>query len=207
MTKSLRHANIMPLLTCFVQSTPGGVSQLWRVYPHIYFGSCRDILDCIEAYYCPTPAAVTPPSPLSSGGGGGTGGSDLHSPSSLAEFDEDNLVDLADQQKRLCFNEQSLQPITKALLSALEYLHAKHVVHRRVEPDSVYIDVNGHVYLGRADSAVSLLAQGGLAKRLHDYSHAQLSLDYAAPEILQQVAFSSINSGTKRILFLFSFFF
>mgnify|MGYP003384949144 CR=1 FL=1 len=183
MTRSLRHVNILPLLECFVQSPSSssnsggcGLSQLWRDYPHIYFGSCRDILDCIEAYYSPPPPRSTTAS-----------NQIVHSPSSLAELDEDTLVDRADEQKRLCFNEQSLQPITKSLLAALDYLHSRHVIHRRVEPESVFISVTGHVYLGRVDSAVSLIAQGTLAKRLHDFPHSKLSLDYVAPEILQQV--------------------
>lgn len=163
MTRSLRHANILPLLTCFADESDNGNGQLWRVYPHIYFGSCRDILDWIEAYY----------SPLTCQEGD--------------EVDEDSLVDRADEQKRLCFNEQSLQPITKSLLAALDYLHSRHVIHRRVEPGSIFLAQNGHVYLGCLDSAVSLLSSDGLLRRLHDFPHEQLALDYTAPEILQQV--------------------
>lgn len=182
MTRSLRHVNILPLLECFVHTNNSNSNttnhQLWRVYPHIYFGSCRDILDCIEAYYTPQSRRVR---------GDGQSASMANSPSLSAELDEDTLVDLADEQKRLCFNEQSLQPITKSLLAALEYLHSRHYIHRRVEPDSVFISLTGHVYLGRVDSAVSLIAQGSLAKRLHDFPHSKLALDYVAPEILQQV--------------------
>lgn len=163
----------MPLLTSFSHN-----SHLWRVYPHVYFGSCRDILDYIQAYY------------------------HLTDDSSANTEDGDNLVDRADEQKRLCFNEQSLQPITKSLLSALEYLHAKHIVHRRVEPDSVYIGSSGHVYLGRMDYAVSLMRQGGLQRRLHEYPE-KLSLDYMAPEILQQVLLHYFIK--KIIVYMFDF--
>jgi len=98
-------------------------------------------------------------------------------------------VDRADEQKRLCFNEQSLQPITKSILGALEYLHSKHIIHRCVCPENIFISQTGHVYLSGLKFSVSLIDQGSLAKKLHDYPANIKSeyLNYLSPELLQQV--------------------
>ncbi len=140
----------MPLLNSLVKD-----SQIWLVYPYMYYGSCRDILNSIN---------------------------DLNDLS-------DGQIDLVDEQKRLCFNEQSLQIISKSILNALDYLHSKHLIHRCVCPDNIYINQNGHVYLSGLNYCVSLLDQGTLFKKLHDYStHFHDYLNYLSPEILKQVS-------------------
>lgn len=125
----------------------------------MFYGSCKDILETINNL-------------------------------NLNESNEDtnNIVDRADEQKRLCFNEQSLQPITKSILSALEYLHSKHIIHRCVCPENIFIAENGHVYLSGLKFCVSLIDQGSLAKKLHDYpTEIDDYLNYLSPELLQQV--------------------
>lgn len=117
-TRHIRHANILSLLNCFVQDT-----QIWCIYPFMFYGSCKDILENVNSL-------------------------------NLSEEDSKfysnvismKSVDRADEQKRLCFNEQSLQPITKAILSALVYLHSKHIVHRCVCPANIYISQTGKFY-------------------------------------------------------------
>ena len=114
-TKYIRHANILSLLNCFVHD-----SQIWCIYPLMYYGSCKDILDCVNNL-------------------------------NLSEDDSKyfsnvismKTVDRADEQRRLCFNEQSLQPITKAVLSGLEYLHSKHIIHRCICPENIFISQTG----------------------------------------------------------------
>jgi serine/threonine protein kinase len=86
----------------------------------MYYGSCKDILDCVNNL-------------------------------NLSEEDSKyfsnvismKTVDRADEQRRLCFNEQSLQPITKAVLSGLEYLHSKHIIHRCICPENIFISQTG----------------------------------------------------------------
>jgi serine/threonine protein kinase len=157
MTKSMRHVNLMPLLNCLVSE-----SQVWLVYPFVYYGSCRDILDCIETLNCPNDDDAT--------------------------NNNQRTVDLCDEQKRLCFNEQSLQIIAKSVLNALVYLHQKHVVHRCVCPENIYISQSGHVMLGGLRYAASLIEQGTLLKSRHDYSpHFADYLVYLSPEMLKQV--------------------
>lgn len=100
----------------------------------------------------------------------------------------DTLIDRADEQKRLCFNEQSLQPITKSILNALDYLHSKHIIHRCICPDNIYITHTGHVYLGGLNYSISLINQGCLKRKLHDFpANFKDYLNYVSPEILQQV--------------------
>ena len=85
----------------------------------------------------------------------------------------------------------------KSILYALDYLHSKHLIHRCVCPDNIYINQNGHVYLSGLNYCVSLLDQGTLYKKLHDYStHFHDYLNYLSPEILKQVILN-------QILFLF----
>ena len=162
-TKHIRHTNILSLIECFVDD-----SQIWCVYPFMFYGSCKDILNTINEYY-------------------------------LTESDQTNeeeQEDRADEQIRLCFNEQSLQPITKSVLSALEYLHSKHIIHRCVCPENILISQSGHVYLSGLKFCVSLIDQGLLAKKVHGYpsyssgsSEDEISeyLNYLSPELLQQV--------------------
>ena len=140
----------------------------------MYYGSCKDILNTINEFY-------------------------LTDPNSSSQEEQE---DRADEQIRLCFNEQSLQPITKSVLSALEYLHSKHIIHRCVCPENILISQTGQVYLSGLKFCISLIDQGLLAKKLHDYpSYLTLSktadgsnddeiseyLNYLSPELLQQV--------------------
>lgn len=164
--RHLRHSNIIPLISCFVKD-----SQIWCIYPFMYYGSCKDILNTINDFYLNDPY------------------------SNNLEEQEDR----ADEQIRLCFNEQSLQPITKSVLSALEYLHSKHIIHRSVCPENILISQTGQVYLGGLKFCISLIDQGLLAKKLHDFpSYSNLKktgsnedeiseyLNYLSPELLQQ---------------------
>ena len=142
----------------------------------MYYGSCKDILNTINEIKLYENNALT---------------------------NQDEPEDRADEQIRLCFNEQSLQPITKAVLSALEYLHSKHIIHRCVCPENILISQTGHVYLSGLKFCVSLIDEGLLAKKLHGYpSYSKKSnsenkendndeiseyLNYLSPELLQQV--------------------
>lgn len=169
-TKNINHVNILPLLNCFLSDT-----QLWCIYPFVFYGSCRDILDSINAYH------LQPTTPTAS-----TNQLDEHQVGAATAADGP-IIDRADEQKRLCFNEHSLQPITKSILNALDYLHSKHLVHRCICPENIYISHTGHIYLAGAEHSVSLLDHGVLHKRLHDYpSHLDDYVDYFSPEMLQQ---------------------
>ncbi|CAF0877810.1 unnamed protein product [Brachionus calyciflorus] len=168
-TRHIRHNNILPLLNSFVQE-----SQIWCIYPHIYYGSCRDILNAIQAYY--------------------TANSDQN-----LNTNNNNNIDRADEQIRLCFNEQSIQPIVRSILLALDYLHSKHIIHRCVCPENIYINQSGHVYLGGMGYAISLIDNGFLNKRLHEYpSKIDNYVNYLSPEILQQ---NLIGYNTKSDIY------
>ncbi len=158
-TKHIRHTNILSLIECFVDD-----SQIWCVYPFMFYGSCKDILDCISSLNLSEEDKI------------------------FANLQNATNIDRADEQRRLCFNEQSLQPITKALLSALDYLHSKYIIHRCVCPENIYISQTGHVFLSGFKYSVSLIEQGELVKKLHDYpSDLNDYLNYLSPEFLQQV--------------------
>lgn len=165
--RHIRHSNILPLLSCFVQDC-----QIWSIYPHIQYGSCRDILHAIRDYYL----------------------------KNVENESNSNLVsDRADEQIRLCFNEQSLQPIIKSVLLALDYLHSKHIIHRCICPENIFITHSGHVYLGGMGFSVSLIDNGFLNKRLHDYpSKIENYVNYLSPEILQQ---NLIGYNTKSDIY------
>lgn len=160
-TKHIRHTNILSLLNCFVQD-----SQIWCIYPYMFYGSCKDILEGVN---------------------------NLNLSEEDSKFYSNSIymksVDRADEQKRLCFNEQSLQPITKSILSALQYLHDRHIIHRCVCPENIYISQTGHVYLSGLKFSASLMDQGSLAKKLHDYPDNIKTeyLNYLSPELLHQV--------------------
>lgn len=161
-TKHIRHQNILSLIECFVED-----SQIWCVYPFMYYGSCKDILECINSM----------------------------------NLNENDSHDGADEQRRLCFNEQSLQPITKSILNALDYLHSKHIIHRCVCPENIYISQSGNVYLSGFKYSVSLIDQGQLAKKLHDYpSNINDYVNYLSPEFLQQ---NLIGYNTKTDIYSF----
>lgn len=169
-TKHLRHANILSLIECFVDD-----SQIWCIYPFMYYGSCKDILDCINSLNLSEEDKL------------------------FANLQNASSVDRADEQKRLCFNEQSLQPITKSILSALDYLHSKHIVHRCVCPENIFISQSGQVYLSGFKYSVSLIDQGQLVKRLHDYpTNMSDYLNYLSPEFLQQ---NLIGYNTKTDIY------
>lgn len=130
----------------------------------MHYGSCKEILDCINKLNFSEEDKF------------------------FTNLQYANSVDRADEQKRLCFNEQSLQPITKSILSALDYLHCKHIIHRCVCPENILISQTGHVYLTGFKYSASLIEQGQLAKRLHDYpNNISEYLNYLSPEFLQQV--------------------
>jgi serine/threonine protein kinase len=141
----------------------------------MYFGSCKDILNTINEFYL--------------------------NEANANEEEDNETEDRADEQIRLCFNEQSLQPITKSVLSALDYLHSKHIIHRCVCPENILISQTGHVYLSGLKFCVSMMEQGSLTKRLHDYPSFSTSaksaddinddelgeyVNYLSPELLQQ---------------------
>jgi serine/threonine protein kinase len=154
--KSLRHRNVVSLLNCFVQHT-----QIWCIYPYMYYGSLKDILEIINNI-------------------------DLIDSTHLNNAN----VDKVDEQKRLCFNEQSLQSVAKSVLSALDYLHSKHIVHRCVCPENIYLSHDGKVYLGGFKYCVNLIENGVYRKLCYDYpSNKSIEnyLTYHSPEMLQQV--------------------
>lgn len=137
----------------------------------MYYGSCKDILDLINDL-------------------------DLNS-----NEPDNTAVDRADEQRRLCFNEQSLQLISRSVLNALEYLHNRHIIHRCVCPENIYISENGHIYLSGLNNSISLIDQGYLVKRLHDFpSNIENYLNYMSPELLQQ---NLIGYNTKTDIYSF----
>jgi serine/threonine protein kinase len=173
--KSLRHKNVVSLLNCFVQHT-----QIWCIYPYMYYGSLKDILDIINNI-------------------------DLIDSTHLNNAN----VDKVDEQKRLCFNEQSLQSVAKSVLSALDYLHSKHIIHRCVCPENIYISHDGKVYLSGFKYCISLIENGVYKKLCYGYpSNKSLEnyLNYLSPEMLQQVRPRLfLSASIHRILFLSMF--
>jgi serine/threonine protein kinase len=138
----------------------------------MYFGSCKDILDSIHTFYSNSSDEMQNEAEM------------LNNDSTM------NIIDRADEQKRLCFNEHSLQPITKSVLNALEYLHAKNIIHRCVCPENIYISLTGQIYLAGLSYSISMIDQGLLSKRLYDYPpYLSDHVNYLSPEMLKQVFF------------------
>jgi serine/threonine protein kinase len=142
----------------------------------MYFGSCKDILESINAFYANSQ-------------------DDMQNEATLMENNPSaNIIDRADEQKRLCFNEHSLQPITKAILSALDYLHSRHIIHRCICPENIYISQTGNIYLAGLSHSTSMIEQGSLSKKMYEYSpYLSDYVNYVSPEMLQQV-----NSTEKQ---------
>jgi serine/threonine protein kinase len=133
----------------------------------MYFGSCKDILESINSFYA-------------------NNQDEMQNEAAMSQ--SENIIDRADEQKRLCFNEHSLQPITKAILSALEYLHSKHIIHRCICPENIYISQTGHIYLAGLNYSTSMIEQGTLCKKMFDYPpNLGDYVNYFSPEMLQQV--------------------
>lgn len=99
------------------------------------------------------------------------------------------------------FNEQSLQLISKSILQAIDYLHSKHIIHRLICPKNIFITYNGNCLLGGFKYSVSLIEQGNLNKKLHDYpSNTKDYLNYLSPEMLQQ---NLLGYNTKSDIYSF----
>lgn len=174
--KHLKHKNILNLLNCFVND-----SQIWLIYPFMYFGSCRDILNSINNMHI----------------------YDIYSNGFTNKLNnyEEIYLDRADEQSCLIFNEQTLRHIARSILFAMDYLHAKHIIHRCICPDNIYISQTGQVYLSGLKYSISLIEDGSLAKKLHDYpKNVQDYLNYLSPEILQQ---NLIGYNTKSDIYSF----
>ena len=46
-----------------------------------------------------------------------------------------------------CFNEEETKFMAACVISALEYLHSKNIVHRDVKPENLVFDENGYLLL------------------------------------------------------------
>lgn len=89
-----------------------------------------------------------------------------------------------------CFKSGFPEPlavlILRDLLSALDYLHRRHVVHRAIRASHILLDEHRAVLTGFRDCA-SLLVHGERVRRLHALpEHGQAGLNWLAPELLQQ---------------------
>jgi STE20-related kinase adapter protein alpha len=106
-----------------------------------------------------------------------------------------DILELQDRDDdKSVFNEQSLQFISKSILTAIEYIHSKHVIHRCISPRNILISSNGHVVLSGFKYSVSLIEQGSLVRKLHDYpSSIKDYVSYLSPELLQQVGQWVVN--------------
>ena len=140
--RKLNHPNILKLINCISND-----SQLWCVYPLMYYGSCKEILE---------------------------------------------------QKQEHGFGEISIQIISKQILRALSYLHSRNIIHRCICPENILVSANGNVCLTGFKFSVSLMDDGSLTRRLHEYpAEIHEYLNYLSPEILQQV------NGLKILKFSF----
>ena len=91
-----------------------------------------------------------------------------------------SLPQSKDKDKDKAFT-QYLVYITSCLVTALENLHALNILYRNIQPESLYVDINGRVIL--ADFAMSKV---GVAQGERTYSVCGM-YDYLAPEQVSQV--------------------
>jgi serine/threonine protein kinase len=99
------------------------------------------------------------------------------------------LTDILNSDKReKGLSESAMQIISKSVLSALQYIHAKYIIHRCVCPENIYVTKNGDVLLGGFNFSVTLMNRGSLTRKLFDYPpKIRKYLNYLSPEVLQQV--------------------
>lgn len=90
--------------------------------------------------------------------------------------------------------------VLRAVLQALQYLHAQHLVHRAVRAAHVLLASDGRVALSGFHACVSMVEEGSLSERLFDYPHeyAPEYLPWLAPEVLEQ---NQLGYDTKSDLY------
>lgn len=89
-----------------------------------------------------------------------------------------------------CFKSGLPEPlvvlILRDLLAALDYLHARHFIHRSIRGSHILLGENRAVLTGFRD-CVSLVVHGERVKRFHTLpENSRKSLNWLAPELLEQ---------------------
>lgn len=95
--------------------------------------------------------------------------------------------DLIHAEFRTGFPELAIAYILKDVVSALDYLHSKHVIHRSVKGSHVMISASGNVVLSGFRHCYSMLRQGSKLRTVHDFPNFYVnSLNWASRELLEQ---------------------
>ena len=89
-------------------------------------------------------------------------------------------------RKKVMFNESDVKFIAACMISSLEYIHSKNVIHRDVKPENIILDDKGYPHL--ADFGVAYVHSVSDSKPSLACSLASGTKQYLAPEVFTKVS-------------------
>lgn len=72
------------------------------------------------------------------------------------------------------------------VLRSLAHLHAHHIIHRSVKAGNILLDHEGAVKLQGLHTATSLVQNGVVVRKAHEFAGIQCAIPWTAPEVLAQ---------------------
>ena len=101
-----------------------------------------------------------------------------------------NVTALITRRKEV-FKETAIKYILKETLKGLEFLHARHIIHRDIKSDNILYNTGGDIKLADFGAAVQLTKQHAARQTLMGTDH------WIAPEMIQADAVKRKEKDTK----------